>query len=195
MNTKPIHHATIKRAARQGMTIAYDAEQDGFVLTRNEDGFVTQAYDTTAEALEEFERGEAEFTDPNEGQEDGEKVSGSVVRENYHKRYSKNPHGPGCGDGLDVALRNAVMFTPEGSKEPRTDLAELRSIGLQNGLWIGEWEKLNPGMQRMNLSNRLRAYLRNGEDRKICLGNQGTGRFGVEFKPSNSKTRKAKRGA
>lgn len=190
--TKPIHHATVKRAARHGLDISFDEAQDGFILTRKEDGFVTEPYDTTAEALEEFERGECEFTDPTENEDDEQVLSGSVVKEGYHKAYSANPEGPGCGDTLDVEMRRAVMRVFEGSKEPRVDLAELRTIGIQNDLWRGEWERLNPGMQRMNLANRLRAYLRQDAERTVFLGSQGTGRFGVPVRPAKGKTKKGK---
>jgi len=190
--TKPIHHATVKRAARHGLEITFDETQDGFVLTRKEDGFVTEPYDTTAEALEEFERGEAKFHNPAEDADEETVLSGSVVKEGYHRAYSANPHGPGCGDTLDVSLRDAIMRVFEGSKEPRVDLAILRTIGIQNDLWRGEWERLNPGMQRMNLSNRLRAYLRQDEARTVWLAEQGTGRFGVPVRPAKSKVRKAK---
>jgi hypothetical protein len=189
----PIHHATVKRANRQGLNII--EENDGFVLVRIEDGWKSQAYDSTAEALEEFERGETEFTDPNEDADDEPNLSGSVVKPGYHAAYSSNPEGPGCGDTLDVEMRRAVMRIAEGSREPRVDLAELRHIGIHNDLWRGEWERLNPGMQRMNLANRLRAYLRQDAERQVFLGSQGTGRFGVPVRPAKGKVKKTKKGA
>ena len=182
-----IHHATVKRATRQGLTI--DDSTGQFVLVRNYDQFRSDPYDSTAEALEEFERGETEFFDPSK--EEGGTQSGSVVKPRYHTEYSKNPHGPGCGDTLDISLRNAVMHIPEGEKEPRVNLQELRSIGIHNDLWMGGWELLNPGMQRMNLSNRLRAYLRNHEEGTVWLGSEGEGRFGVPYQPARSRKQKA----
>lgn len=187
----PIHHATVKRAARHGLTIA---EENGmFVLVRTADGFRSDEYGSTAEALEEFERGETEFNDPADDEDEG-KVSGSVVKETYHRLYSKNPNGPGCGDDLDCSLREAVMILFGNDKEPHVDLVRLRMIGEANGLWRGEWERLNPGMQRMNLSNRLRAFLRNHEDETIDLMGK-VGRYGVDYTPAKGRKRKAAKAA
>ena len=186
-----IHHATIKRAARQGLTI--DDTDGTFVLIRMADGFRSDEYESTAEALEEFERGETEFHDPSED-DDEDKISGSVVKESYHREYSKNPHGPGCGDDLDISLRNAVMVLWDGNKEPHVDLVRLKLVGETNGLWRSEWERLNPGMQRMNLSNRLRAYLRNHEDATIDLMG-AVGRYGVGYTPAKGRKRKAAKAA
>jgi len=178
-----IHHATIKRATRLGVELI---DNGGSFQMRNiETGLFSDDYDSTAEALEELERGEVEWIEPEEEEEAG--ASGSVVKEAYHDRYSKNPHGPGCGDGLDIALRDAVMRVFVGEKQARVDLVELRKIGEANNRWSRDWESLNPGMQRMNLANRLRAFLRNHEDAVIELGSSGEGRFGVEYRPAKSK--------
>lgn len=185
-----LHHSIVKKATRLGFE--FIVLERGFQLKEISSGILSQdEYDTTAEAFEAFENGDVEWAVDEEEDEEGEGKGGSVVKRPYHVAYSKNPHGPGCGDGLDVAMRDAVMVHVEGSKGQHVDLAILKEIGLTNNLWSSSWETLNPGMQRMNLTNRLRAYLRNGEERLIDLHASGMGRFGVQFKPAKGKAKKS----
>jgi len=46
------------------------------------------------------------------------------------------------------------------SGDRRIDLTKLRRFALANDCWNPEYMKLNPGMQRMNVVNRLRAKVR-----------------------------------
>ena len=186
-----IHHATVKRAAKHGLTII---EADGqFRLCQIADGLLSvETYDNTAEALEEFERGECEF----ETEEEAEESFGAcgVMAKNYHDIYSSNPHGPGCGDSVDTNLRDACVFLHDGEKEPRLDLPTLKAIGTDAGLWKAVWEGLNPGMQRMNLANRIRGLLRNNDKAKVRIG-KTTGRFGVAARTPKAKPAKVAKAA
>lgn len=187
---KPLHHATVKRADRLGVTIT-NAADGGFRLIRKEDGMLSiDSYDSTAEALEELEDDRCEF----ETEEEAEEASGTakcgVMAKSYHDEYSKNPNGPGCGDTVDTEMRDAIMVLFEGEKTPRVDVTVLRQIGEDAGLWKTTWESLNVGMQRMNLANRIRGFLRNNAEGKVTIGDT-EGRFGVEAKEPKVKKGKA----
>jgi len=180
-----IHHATIKRAARLGVTII--EVEGGFVLNRTEDGLNSvDTFDSTAEALEALERDEVEFEDADEAE--GSAKCG-VMAKDYHDQYSRNPHGPGCGDTIDIEMRDAI--TVMDGKKSRVDEGVLCQIGIDAGLWKPSWESLNVGMRRMNLANRIRGLLRNNPEAQVRIG-ETTGRFGVVFQPAKSKARKAK---
>lgn len=79
----------------------------------------------------------------------------------YHTEYMNN--GGGNGDQLDVALREAIMSVagPKGGKSV-VIMENLEKIAKKHGVWNERYESLNPGMARMNVSNRLRALVRNG---------------------------------
>lgn len=83
------------------------------------------------------------------------KVRSGVMPIRHHKRYMAQ--GGGCRDGLDDLLREEFTDPLEG-----VDVAGIRACALQNGVWNDRWSALNPGMIRMNTSNRLRAMLRRG---------------------------------
>lgn len=181
-----IHHSVIKKATRLGFTFV-EAEPSGFRLLLDGTTHLSiDVFDSTAEAFEAFEEGSVEF----ETDEDEEESSGSskcgVMAKNYHDEYSSNPHGPGCGDSVDIEMRNAIMVLFEGDKTPRVDRAELRKIGEDCGLWKPSWEGLNVGMQRMNLANRIRGLLRNNPEVKVTIGSK-TSRFGVAARTLKTK--------
>lgn len=186
MSSKPIHHATIKRAAKLGVTILQ--VEGGFMLNRTKDGLNSiDTFDSTAEALEAMERDEVEFEE--DADTDASAKCG-VMGKDYHDQYSHNPHGPGCGDTIDIEMRNAI--TVFDGKNGKVDPTALQAIGESLGLWKPTWDGLNVGMRRMNLSNRIRGYLRNNENAEVTLGGT-TGRFGVGYTPSKAKARKAKK--
>jgi hypothetical protein len=82
-------------------------------------------------------------------------VSGPVMPAKYRERYAE--HGGSSGDDLAVRLKKQVA-TADGS----IDLAKLREIAEANGVWDARYANLNPGMQRMDVANRLRALARHG---------------------------------
>jgi len=180
-----IHHSSVKKAAKLGFTfIETDA---GFVLNRTVDGLnSTETFDSTAEAFEAWDAGEVEFEAP----EDASAFAKcGVMAKDYHDQYSHNPHGPGCGDTVDIEMRNAIQVLD--GKVVKVDVMALKQIGIDSGLWKQSWEGLNVGMQRMNLANRIRGLLRNDPDAKVRIGSI-TGRFGVAFTPAKGKAKKSK---
>jgi hypothetical protein len=188
-----IHHATANRATRLGFDL--DTNEDGTVSAiRHEDDARSVGTYTDPKALvDALMNGQVEFADPQTDEEIEEETlenfkglrSGVMVLV-YHVRYTQN--GGGCGDTLDQALRD-LLLTEEG-----TNLDLLRTIAECNGVWVQKWAALNPGMQRMNLANKLRARLRNDVTLVVNLGEEGTGRFDVEYAPSKKTLRAMRKG-
>ena len=173
---KPIHHAILKRAAK--LECAIIEADDGFRIEHK--GRLSQdTFDSAKEALDIFAAGDMEF------EKRKENFCGVMVA-SYHDRYEHNAHGPGSCDGLDIALRDEYIDPLGGVK-----VEELRALGEALGLWNANWSSLNNGMQRMNLSNRIRGYLRNDATATIRIG-ETTGRFGVPAKTPKAKATKAK---
>lgn len=76
----------------------------------------------------------------------------SVVRKEYKAQYAKSTTGQGNGDRLDVAMKDGLEGDPDA----------LRKIAKSNNVPF-VWQALNPGLQRMNLTNVLRARVKRGE--------------------------------
>jgi hypothetical protein len=81
--------------------------------------------------------------------------SGSVVTAEFRRRYRE--HGGSCGDDLATKLTKAVASAGGG-----IDLEKLKKLAERNAAWKPEYASLNAGLQRMVLSTRLRALVRNG---------------------------------
>lgn len=160
-----IHHATRARAEKAGCEIL-DAAGGGFRLVRN-GALSIETFETARAAADAAHDEGTEFETPSRNR------SGVMVI-SYHKAYTAN--GGGCGDDLDRHLRS-ILLTDSG-----VDLVRLRQIADDNGVWNPRWETLNPGMQRMNLANRLRGLLRNDASTELNLGGL-ISRFGVQAKP------------
>lgn len=174
---KTLHHATVKRATKLGVRI-HDANEDMFHLENIATGrFSNEKFSIAKESLDALEAGTITWERPSLNR------CGVMVKL-YHERYEHNGHGPGSCDGLDCAMRDA--FTTESG----VMVGPLQELGESLGLWNPSWSSLNPGMKRMNLSNRIRAFLRNNEDAQVTIAGQ-TSRFGVAFLPSKRKSRKA----
>lgn len=174
-----IHHATIKRAAQAGFVI--QELPNGFNIARTDDGWFAGPYATAKEAADAAHNPGTVLLDPGEI---SIKNRCGVMNAAKHDEYEHNPHGPGCGDTMDIELRNAYTNEKTG-----LDMPGLRAAAAH--LWNPEWELLNPGMQRMNASNRIRAMLRNNKEAVVTIGAK-TGRFGVVFDPSTRRPKKAK---
>ena len=176
-----VHHATLKRIKDAGFQLI-ETQDGGFrLLNPTTQQLSLDSWDSAKEAADAA----CDTENPPEWQTKRSNHCGVMPRA-YHDRYEGNPHGPGCGDGLDIALRDAC--TEDGED---LNLAMLKQIGEQAGLWRTEWEQRNPGMQRMNLANRLRGMLRNDAEATVQIGDH-RGRFGVPYRPA---ARKAKRKA
>lgn len=165
-----VHHSITKKATKLGVTLVEDAE-GGFRLAHNETKALSvESWDSASEAVKDMASGNVTW-------EKFRPLASGVMAMSYHDRYESNSHGPGCNDTLDCELRD-FLVTDSG-----LDVEELRTIGENAGVWKSDWERLNPGMQRMNCANRLRALLRNDANAEITIGTK-TGRFGVAFRPA-----------
>lgn len=95
------------------------------------------------------------------------------MAKNYHDLYMSQ--GGGCADTIDKAMKDAFLtgsrtITTKGKdgkpdqtrSEAALDLEAMKAWGLKIGLWNDKWDRLNPGMQRMNLTNRVRSQVRKG---------------------------------
>lgn len=184
--TKTIHHTIVKSAARHDARFA-ETEDGGFFLVKISDerySSLPDSWDTVGEAMEALKEGAIEWNLPK-----GMTASNhcGVMVASYHARYSSNSHGPGCNDTLDCSMRDLMTVpNPNGDKRNKTvlDLDAIRATADANGLWNEKWNPLNPGMQRMNLANRLRGWLRNHDGEVVLVaydGTRHTGRFGVEL--------------
>lgn len=89
---------------------------------------------------------------------------GNVIKPKYRPGYKVNN---GCGDNIQRELAaEFVVDNPETGK-PQLLLKEFRAWAVKYGLWDAKYESLNPGMCRMNVGNKVRARIRNGEEIKV----------------------------
>lgn len=184
---KPIHHTIVKSAAKHGAVFVETA--DGGFQFKNAEGLLSlESFNSVGEAMEALKSDEVNYEAPRPAGSSA--IRCGVMARVYHDRYSANPHGPGCGDTLDVEMRDAIMRVFPEEKTPRVDPDALREIGETAGLWKPEWETMNVGMRRMNLANRIRGLLRRDAQAKVTIGSK-TGRFGIAARPEKVKTTKA----
>lgn len=114
------------------------------------------------------------------GDDPGRKaMMAGVMAKSYHDIYMAQ--GGGCADTIDKAMKDAFLtgsrtVTTKGKdgkdhtrSEAALDLDAMRKWGKEIGLWNDNWDRLNPGMQRMNLTNRVRAAVRKGAAIKLKL--------------------------
>lgn len=98
--------------------------------------------------------------------EDAEDESKNVIPEKYRKKYGKAQN---CGDDVALVLKD---FTTGLDDKGKTflDLTKVHAVGDQNKVDYERWNHLNPGMQRMNLGNVLRARANRGD--AISIGDR-----------------------
>lgn len=175
-----LHHATVKRATKLGVEIVEGANGEFFAAKGAR--LSIASFLMAKDLLDAVEADTIGWE---------KRVSGfcGVMVAAYHDRYEHNAHGPGSCDGLDCALRDAYTHEKTG-----VDREGLIALGEHYGLYSSSWDALNNGMVRMNLSNRLRAYLRNNADARIAIGGV-EGRFGVAFRPAGKAARKLAKAA
>lgn len=107
---------------------------------------------------EEEEDGE----DAAEDEEEEEESEGkSVVKRKYKSKY--RPFKMTCGDTLAREIKDFIMEKNEDG-DFRQNVKKLRAFAVVNGVWDARYATLNPGMQRMNIGNRLRNLVRQGTD-------------------------------
>jgi hypothetical protein len=185
-----IHHNTAKRAAAHQVVLTMVdglcvASQGDVVLASHADPKIAldralDGGDDSAEQAEvEVEQAEAEVEQVEQAEQAEVEVeveveqaehqpgdeyigkSASVVRNSYKLKYQ--PHGATCGDDLAYRLREDLKTIGDDGEE-RIDLERLLAFAIANDCWVSTYARLNPGMQRMNVVNRLRAKVRKGHE-------------------------------
>jgi hypothetical protein len=76
------------------------------------------------------------------------KQTASVVPTKYRDKYRDGS----CGDALAAQLHTHIT-----NDDGTTNLAKLKALAQLNGVWRANYAKLNAGMQRMCVGNRMRA--------------------------------------
>ena len=107
--------------------------------------------EAAAEAEDELEGLDEEGDEAEEGETGG--ADKSVVKKKYKTEYK--PHKMTCGDEF-AARVTSYITVPHKGKKTRVDSQKLRKLAEANDCWDDRYEALNPGMQRMNVGNRLR---------------------------------------
>jgi len=110
---------------------------------------------------------------PEHGDDPANKAAkAGVMGKSYHDLYMAQ--GGGCADPIDHAMKDAFLTlsrtvqTKKGERsEPALDTVAMAKWGREIGLWNDRWDALNPGMQRMNLTNRVRSAVRHGKEIKV----------------------------
>lgn len=92
-------------------------------------------------------------------------VSKSVVKSKYRDKY-KNNGDFSCGDEIADELK-AFVHVLKGTRYV-VDVVKLKEVAAANGVWEERYEKLNVGLRRMSIGNRLRTKYTNGE--RIDIG-------------------------
>lgn len=107
------------------------------------------------------------------------KAKAGCMAKNYHDLYMAQ--GGGCADPVDLAMKDAFLtasrtvMTKKGERsEPALDVEAMAKWGRSVDLWNDKWDRLNPGMQRMNLTNRVRGALRRGTVLKLKMAQGGS---------------------
>lgn len=114
-------------------------------------------------AMVEASEAIADLDETNSAEPIVKKYRSSIVKPKYRVRYA--PLNDSCGDEWVGAFNDATK-----DDDGRMSLDALHAIGSQNGVDVaGRWGIRNPGQQRMNLGNVLRARFRKGE--AILVGN------------------------
>lgn len=179
--TKTPHHATAALARKFG--IALTANSDDTWVAAGGDGRFTSTAATAKEAVAQVIAQmpkPAKAAKPRKAKKTkGKKKDGKAPRKSgvmayhYYKQYREN--GGTCGDDLAEALTEECTVIDTGksgkAKRRKLDHAALMAVAKENNLpkdLLAKWEKLNPGMVRMNLGNVLRAKGRDGE--KVMVG-------------------------
>lgn len=188
-----IHHNTLKRAAQAGVQLDIDVDGDTVIarangrdLARSHDpkdalnvairellGDVAKVRKTRAKTATKRSkaksktksRRKASANGEDSDEDDDEEVEeegGSVVKAKYRKKY--RPFKYCNGDDLAEQLREYLKVEDEETGEDRLDTTKLREFAQANGCWVPAYGKLNVGMRRLNVGNRLRAKVRKGHD-------------------------------
>lgn len=181
-----IHHAVAKKAVRHGIVLTV---QGDIIVATSGDSVISSGVNATLvlnEAIaalgaadaplntrsskskparkqhiskvkaDEENAGEADEEDAGEGK--------SVIKRKYKQAY--RPFKMTCGDDL-AALISAHVCTAEkvdGKTVKRINIPKLMRFAKANDCWVSTYRDLNPGMQRMNIANRLRSKVKHGHE-------------------------------
>jgi len=150
-----------KLIEQSGAATANDYSKDGWRFrVTNEGIFAYESLDeeTLADFVDALEDDEEEL----------EEAAGSRVKEAYKKRYSElkavGGSGQGCADQLDLWIANTFMVPAQKGKRMVLDVLAFADFAGENGIDTNRYVGLNNGMIRMNVTNRLRAMVRKGQD-------------------------------
>lgn len=90
-------------------------------------------------------------------------VKGSIIDKDRRASYKKN----GMSNG-DMVARELKSYTSIiDGKSARIDLDKVRAVATANDVWDDSYHKLNPGLQRMTIGNKLRNKINKGLRVKI----------------------------
>ena|SRR5215475_4421492 len=84
-----------------------------------------------------------------------DKATRSVVPTKYGDRYKDGS----CGDALAARLKNQVTTVDD-----TTDTAKLVKLAKANGVWEDGYSKLNAGLIRITIGNKVRKLAREGRN-------------------------------
>lgn len=94
---------------------------------------------------------------------DGDDDGKSVIKKKYRTAY--RPHKMTCGDALSQQIRAEFMTVKDpDSNKKRLDWKRFTAFAKRNDCWSDGYAKLNAGMRRMNVVNRLRARIAAGTE-------------------------------
>lgn len=181
-----IHHATAKSAAKHGLEIR-STQAGAFDVFKGETNVAsgetaksaletallvlgitkpkTERKPRAAKPKKTSKRKSRKSSDDEDGEGEGDEDDGetkSVIKPKYRTKYQ--PHKMTNGDALANRLRKTFHVKNEDGKDT-VDWPRFIEFAKANEVWVPSYLKLNPGMRRMNVINRLRAKVRN--DHKI----------------------------
>lgn len=149
-----------KLIEQSGAATANDYSKDGWRFRVTNEGIF--AY----ESLDEDTL--AELADDEDIEDELEEAAGSRVKEAYKQRYNElkavGGSGQGCADALDLWIANTFMVPANKGKRMVLDVVAFTDFAGENGIDTNRYVGLNNGMIRMNVTNRLRAMVRKGQD-------------------------------
>lgn len=171
-----VHHNTVKKATAHGLVFAIDNDE-AFVFRAADDGkpgaTALAAAKDPKEALElalaklnggskskrkrtAKKRRQVE----DEGDDEGEGDEGkTIVKRKYRSQY--RPFKMTCGDSIADRVREEFMTKQDpDTKKPKLDWPKFKAFAKANGCWIPDYDKVNHGIARMSVVNRLRKKIK-----------------------------------
>lgn len=151
----PVNGAEAYKAGFTADQCPYREDEEGFEEWNTD---WDRAADEAQEEQDEHDQAKAlgAEADMAEGDEEEEKVTNSVVKEEYRARYAEAGHPNHCGDELAVLLNN-LCLTKQGIDMPRFE-----HICEANGVDLSKYNRTSKGWQ-----GRLRMTGRNILARKV----------------------------